>query len=61
MTMATFDRTKRVSVSAHAQSPTVATAMHAVNAIVPLCEAGPGVKTFLDPSLITGTHSGPMA
>jgi 2,4-diaminopentanoate dehydrogenase len=60
LTMATFDRTKRMSFSAHAQSSTVATAMHAVNAIVPLCKAGPGVKTFLNLPLITGGHAGTM-
>jgi hypothetical protein len=26
-----------------------------------LCDAGPGVKTFLDPPSITGVHAGPTA
>jgi hypothetical protein len=26
-----------------------------------MCEAGPGVKTFLDLPLITGAHAGPVA
>ncbi len=34
-----------------------ATAMHAVNAIVPVCEAKPGIRTFLDLPLITGRHA----
>ena len=58
MALATFDRQRRVAVAEHAKSATVATAMHAVNAIVPLCQAEPGVKTFLDLPLITGTHAG---
>ncbi|MFN8625815.1 MAG: dihydrodipicolinate reductase [Candidatus Binatia bacterium] len=58
MALATFDRTRRVSVGEHAKAATVATAMHAVNAIVPLCQAGPGLKTFLDLPLITGAHAG---
>jgi hypothetical protein len=52
-----LDRTRGISIPA-AQSVAIATAMHAVNAIVPLCKAGPGVKTFLDLPLITGTHAG---
>lgn len=52
LTMATFDRAKRVPASEHIRSTAVATAMHAVNAIAALCEAGPGVKTFLDLPLI---------
>jgi 2,4-diaminopentanoate dehydrogenase len=59
-TAATFDRSKRLPFAAHAQAPTIATAMHAVNAIVPLCTAGPGVKTFLNLPLITGAHAGTM-
>lgn len=36
---------------------TIAAAMHAVHAIVPLCEAGAGVKTFLDLPLVAGAHT----
>jgi hypothetical protein len=32
------------------------TAMHAVHAIVPLCEAPPGIRTFLDLPTILGRH-----
>ena len=32
------------------------TAMHAVHAIVPVCEAQPGIKTFLDLPTIVGRH-----
>jgi hypothetical protein len=32
------------------------TAMHAVNAIMPLCRAEPGIRTFLDLPLLTGRH-----
>jgi hypothetical protein len=56
----TVDRTKGASVAARAQSATVATAMHAVNAIEPLCRAEPGIKTFLNLPLITGAHAGAM-
>ena len=40
-----------------APNPVIATAMHAVNAIVPLCKADPGVKTVLDLPMIMGTHA----
>jgi hypothetical protein len=33
------------------------TAMHAVHAIVPVCEAEPGIKTFLDLPTIVGRHA----
>jgi hypothetical protein len=32
------------------------TAMHAVHAVVPVCEAQPGIKTFLDLPTIVGRH-----
>jgi hypothetical protein len=32
------------------------TAMHAVHAVVPLCEAPPGIRTFLDLPTIVGRH-----
>lgn len=40
------------------KAATIATAMHAVHSIVPLCEAAPGVKTFLGLPLIAGAHTG---
>jgi hypothetical protein len=54
---ATFDAQKRVPMSAHVASAWIATAMHAVNAIAPLCESEPGIRSFLDLPLITG-HAG---
>lgn len=59
LVLASFDRARRASIAEHAKSAVVATAMHAVNAIVPLCQAGPGVRTFLNLPLITGAHAGP--
>ncbi|MGX1811176.1 NAD(P)H-dependent amine dehydrogenase family protein [Nocardia sp. NPDC055321] len=32
------------------------TAMHAVHAVVPVCAAEPGIRTFLDLPIITGRH-----
>jgi 2,4-diaminopentanoate dehydrogenase len=32
----------------------VGTAMHAVQAIAPVCAAAPGIRTFLDLPMITG-------
>ncbi len=32
----------------------IATAMHAVHAVIPVCAAAPGIKTFLDLPIITG-------
>jgi hypothetical protein len=34
----------------------LATAMHAVHAIAPVCAAAPGIRTFLDLPMITGRH-----
>lgn len=34
----------------------LATAMHAVHAIGPVCAAAPGIRTFLDLPMITGRH-----
>lgn len=41
-----------------AEGPVIATAMHAVNSIAPLCRAGTGVMTFLDLPLVCGAHAG---
>jgi hypothetical protein len=54
ITAASFDPRKRAPLSAHVASAWVATAMHAVNAIAPLCESEPGIRTFLDLPLVTG-------
>jgi hypothetical protein len=32
------------------------TAMHAVHSVIPVCEADPGIKTFLDLPMIVGRH-----
>jgi hypothetical protein len=32
------------------------TAMHAIHAVVPVCEATPGIRTFLDLPSIVGRH-----
>lgn len=37
----------------------LATAMHAVHAVVPVCRAAPGIATFLDLPLIVGRHTVP--
>lgn len=42
----------------NARCSVIATAMHAVNSIAPLCRAEPGVRTFLDLPLIRGAHAG---
>ena len=33
------------------------TAMHAVHAIVPVCAAQPGIRTFLDLPMVVGRHA----
>jgi len=49
---ATFDRNRPASIEEHVHSADIATAMMAVNAIGPVCEAPPGIRTFLDLPLI---------
>lgn len=41
----------------NARCSVIATAMHAVNSIAPLCRAEPGIRTFLDLPLIRGAHA----
>lgn len=41
-----------------AKCSVIATAMHAVNSIAPLCRAEAGVRTFLDLPLVRGAHAG---
>lgn len=47
-------------IGAHGEDETeqgcLGTAMHAVHAIGPVCDASPGIRTFLDLPLITGRH-----
>jgi hypothetical protein len=51
---ASFARAKDVPIADHVHAADVATALQAVNAIVPLCAAKPGVRSFLDLPLIRG-------
>ena len=44
-------------IADHVHAADVATAQQAVNAIVPLCAAEPGVRSFLDLPLIRGRAS----
>ncbi|HVH07878.1 MAG TPA: dihydrodipicolinate reductase [Myxococcota bacterium] len=55
MNAASFAHARERSIADHVHSADIATAMMAVNAIVPLCEAQPGVRTFLDLPLIRGS------
>jgi 2,4-diaminopentanoate dehydrogenase len=57
MPAATFDRSKRATIDEHVHSADIATAMQAVNAIRAVCEAPPGIRTFLDLPLIRGAHA----
>ena len=43
-----------VGVTATTEQGCLGTAMHAVHAVVPVCAAEPGVRTFLDLPMITG-------
>jgi hypothetical protein len=51
---ASFARARETPVADHVHAADVATALQAVNAIVPLCAARPGVRSFLDLPLIRG-------
>lgn len=42
---------------AHTDPAMICTAMHAINAIPYVCEAGPGIRTFLDLPLMAGRYS----
>jgi hypothetical protein len=57
MPAATFDRSRRATIDEHVHSADIATAMQAVNAIAAVCDAPPGVRTFLDLPLIRGAHA----
>lgn len=41
----------------HVKPSMIATAMHAVHAIGPVCDASPGIKTFLNLPMIMGAHT----
>jgi hypothetical protein len=56
MNAASFAHARERSIADHVHSADIATAMQAVNAIAPLCEAEPGLRTFLDLPLIRGSH-----
>ena len=54
LALGSLDPASRLPVKAHVDAASVATAMHAVNAIPVVCAAEPGIRTFLDLPLITG-------
>jgi hypothetical protein len=54
---ASFARAREVPIADHVHAADIATAQQAVNAIVPLCAAEPGVRSFLDLPLIRGRAS----
>lgn len=54
LALASLDPASSLPIKAHVDATSVATAMHAVNAIPVVCAAEPGIRTFLDLSLITG-------
>jgi hypothetical protein len=54
---ASFARAREVPVADHVHAADIATAQIAVNAIVPVCGAPAGVRTFLDLPLIRGRTS----
>ena len=56
MNAASFAHARERTIAEHVHSADVATAMQAVNAIAPLCEAPPGLRTFLDLPLVRGAH-----
>ena len=54
LALASLDPASPLPIKAHVDAASVATAMHAVNAIPAVCAAEPGIRTFLDLPLITG-------
>jgi len=54
---ASFAHARERSIAEHVHSADVATAMLAVNAIAPLCEAPPGLRTFLDLPLVRASRA----
>jgi 2,4-diaminopentanoate dehydrogenase len=54
LALGSLDPASPLPIKAHVDAASVATAMHAVNAIPAVCAAEPGIRTFLDLPLITG-------
>jgi hypothetical protein len=54
---ASFVRAREVPIADHVHAADIATAQLAVNAIVPLCAAAPGVRSLLDLPLVRGRSS----
>ena len=54
LALGSLDPASTLPIKAHVDAASVATAMHAVNAIPAVCAAEPGIRTFLDLPLITG-------
>jgi hypothetical protein len=54
LALGSLDPASPLPIKAHVDAASVATAMHAVNAIPVVCAAEPGIRTFLDLPLITG-------
>jgi hypothetical protein len=54
---ASFTHARDRSIAEHVHSADVATAMQVVNAIVPVCEAPSGLRTYLDLPLIRGSRA----
>jgi hypothetical protein len=54
LALGSLDPASPLPVKAHVDAASVATAMHAVNAIPVVCAAEPGIRTFLDLPLVTG-------
>ncbi len=62
LTLGSLDPQSSLPIKAHVDAASVATAMHAVNAIPVVCAAEPGIQTFLDLPLVTGrgVHISPI-
>ncbi len=54
LALGSLDPRSPLPIKAHVDAASVATAMHAVNAIPVVCAAEPGIRTFLDLPLISG-------
>lgn len=54
LALGSLDPKSQLPIKDHVGAASVATAMHAVNAIPVVCAAEPGIQTFLDLPLITG-------
>ncbi|MGD0312014.1 MAG: dihydrodipicolinate reductase [Acidimicrobiales bacterium] len=54
LALGSLDPASSLPIKAHVEAASLATAMHAVNAIPAVCAAEPGIRTVLDLPLITG-------